>query len=421
MISKIKQLAKKIWTFHWKDWFWSMFPSPEDAKVRSFFEIAVCVIAFFLCMQLYYDWNRLPVHSDEIDVACLAYNPPDNQEWYPVANIVYRMNMSNVLHKNEKGGLKAYFNESWKISNSYDSIESKERTAGEVNDSIILSTLRWKLIKQKNKVLSLWNQHKSFKEDSLEYEKIALRAAREGLFFWNIGEIKRQQDLLKEDCFSRVRRIRNNQNPLMRYFTDPNSNMDAMYYVRASSRWSIQNYPDKPKEEKCQYDTRGGNIIGAKITKWFMKGNTFIKDFFVIKTSQEQSMFTSLSFDENPMHKPKITSSFDISQSYFLIRFRPLDIDSIRLTFDFVGATDFSRVDPEPDVITMSSITYSNPDKIEKISKNGLRFHAHFKELENVQSFRLFGLAALFSALIAMFVANFILAIAKWMIKRHQE
>ena len=417
----IKEIVKKIWSYPWSKLFWSMFPRPEDTKVRSFFEIAVCVIAFLLCMRLYYVWNRLPVHNDDIDVACLAFNPPDNQEWYPVANIVYRMNMSNVLNKNEKGGIKAFFNENWKIADTNDSIDSKERTAREINDLKILSTLRWKLIKQKNRVLSLRNQHNNYREDSIEYEKIALKAAKEGLYFGNIEEIKRQQDLLKDDCFNRVCRLQNKQNPLMQYFTFPYSNADAIYYVRASSGWSIQNYSDKSIREKCQYVAVDGDTIGAKITKWLMHDNTFIQDFFLIKMSQDRALFTPISFEENPMHQPKITSPFDISQSYFKVRFKPVDIDSIRLTFDFVGATDFSRIDPEPDLITMSSITFSNPEKIEKISKNGLKFHAHFKELENVQSFRLFGLAALFSALIAMFIANFILAIAKWMIKQHHK
>ena len=416
---KIKEIVKKIRSYPWSKLFWSMFPRPEDAKIRSFFELAVCVAVFIWCIKIYSDWNKVPLHTDKIDVACLAYNPPENKEWYPIADIRFSMNMSNVFKKKDESGyLSAYFS-NWKISDNSDTIGATEKCVRYVKDSIALSTTRWKAIKQRNKVLSLWHQQKRYREDSIKYEQLVLKAAREGQCLWDIGTIKKEQDLLINDCFDRVSRTRNKQNPLSIYFADSGMTPSAMFYVGGASRWNIKKYRDRSTIEKCQYDIVGGDTIGAKFNKWEMKKNTFIQDFFLVKLFQSPTRFTKIRFKETPMDRPKISSPFDISQSYFNFSFKSIAIDSVILTIDFVGATDFSNMNPEPDQITMSSISFWDPVKIEQISKNGLRFHAHFKELENVQSVRLFGLAALFSALIAMFITNLILGIAKWVIKQH--
>ena len=103
----------------------------------------------------------------------------------------------------------------------------------------------------------------------------------------------------------------------------------------------------------------------------------------------------------------------DISQQYFDLKLDFCNIDSLSLTIDFVGATEFSNMTPSPDMTTMSSIVFTDKSKIEQISKHGLRFHAKFKELENRQNVRLFFLTAVMSALFTIFLVFIVLGIYK--------
>ena len=86
-----------------------------------------------------------------------------------------------------------------------------------------------------------------------------------------------------------------------------------------------------------------------------------------------------------------ILDLYDISQCYYHLT---LDIsrESKKREFklDFGGATEFSKMDPEPDIITMSSIVFNDSAKLEKIGNEGLWMHAKFRQLENIQLIRMF-------------------------------
>ena len=89
------------------------------------------------------------------------------------------------------------------------------------------------------------------------------------------------------------------------------------------------------------------------------------------------------------------------------------EFDRGYLEIDCTGATDFSEMYPQPDLTTMSSIIFTDEEKIRIIKRNGLKFHAEFKELKNKQNARVFVLSAVMSALIALFVTFLIMAIYK--------
>ncbi len=102
---------------------------------------------------------------------------------------------------------------------------------------------------------------------------------------------------------------------------------------------------------------------------------------------------------------------YDISQMYFELKIDSKYIETVQV--DFVGATQFSRIWPEPDEVSMSSITYNDKDKISQLVMHGLKFHAKFIELDKTQNSRMFVMSALCSALTAIFIAFLILAIYK--------
>lgn len=94
----------------------------------------------------------------------------------------------------------------------------------------------------------------------------------------------------------------------------------------------------------------------------------------------------------------------DLSQAYYNIKIHTATFNKLTLSIDFVGATDFSRMKPEPDNIGMSSISFTDLDKIEQIKKDGLMFHAEFKEMKNKQNVRNFILTSLMALIIGAIV-----------------
>ena len=109
-----------------------------------------------------------------------------------------------------------------------------------------------------------------------------------------------------------------------------------------------------------------------------------------------------------PYSRPSWWSLYDVSQSYYIIRLEG-NMKVKSLEFDFVGAVDFSTMYPEPDVLTMNSISFVDLQKIQEIKEHGLKFHAKFIELERNQTIRLFIVSAVLSALFAIFIAVFVL------------
>ncbi|MBR1933692.1 MAG: hypothetical protein IJ841_08425 [Prevotella sp.] len=104
---------------------------------------------------------------------------------------------------------------------------------------------------------------------------------------------------------------------------------------------------------------------------------------------------------------------WDISQQYVDLHINTYLLDSLTLTIDYVGATEFTDMYPEPDLKTMSSIQFTDQDKIELIKQNGLQFHVKFKELENRQNVRLFFLTAIMGSLFVIFIVFAIVGLYK--------
>lgn len=74
------------------------------------------------------------------------------------------------------------------------------------------------------------------------------------------------------------------------------------------------------------------------------------------------------------------------------------------LEIDYVGPAEFSEpLDPQPDKKTLSSIIYTDKDKIQKIGMNGLKYHVKFPDMENIQEARIFILSGLLTGIAAFF------------------
>ena len=89
----MKNIFRSIWGnfSSMNDWMWMNVAESKKTKFRAVIELLVAVPLFIYCIHLYGRWNEVPVHTDEIEVACLMYNQPASDtvsEWRPVAKIL---------------------------------------------------------------------------------------------------------------------------------------------------------------------------------------------------------------------------------------------------------------------------------------------------------------------------------------------
>lgn len=100
----------------------------------------------------------------------------------------------------------------------------------------------------------------------------------------------------------------------------------------------------------------------------------------------------------------------DMAQSYYSLKITnnhdltSIINDSITVKIDFCGATRFSGIYPTPDEISISSIKYTNPDKIKQIIRQGeIKMYCQFLETTGVQSTRIYIISTLATFFFGLF------------------
>lgn len=155
--------------------------------------------------------------------------------------------------------------------------------------------------------------------------------------------------------------------------------------------------------------------VYAEGNAFFYNDHNYIRHKYVVAATD--SVITLKNGMVNESHEAKWWNPYDISQTYVHFSYPMSDYpdpeSSNSLTFRFNGATVFSEMFPKPDVISMDAITFTDPEKIRIIKRDGLWFHASFPQLANLQAVRMFSITTLlgfFIALTASILKNMILA-----------
>lgn len=120
---------------------------------------------------------------------------------------------------------------------------------------------------------------------------------------------------------------------------------------------------------------------------------------------------TTLFYTSQLNKYPTVLSPWDITQAIYNVKFTCKKIKCNTISIDFIGATDFSSMDPIPDRITMSGVEFLDSTKISLIQTKGLRFHTEFLQLKEMSARRTFLLSAVLSLLVSVF-ANILFS--KW-------
>lgn len=96
-------------------------------------------------------------------------------------------------------------------------------------------------------------------------------------------------------------------------------------------------------------------------------------------------------------------SPHDISQIYVKFKIET-DIDSLQLTFNYWGNTEFSKMTPEPDITDLNKIVFNNQSKIKQIKEHGLIFFVKFSDTTNIQNTRMFIIATAITILLTVWI-----------------
>lgn len=393
----------------------------RKTRLKTIVELLVAIPLFVTCLYYYGKWNNVPVHTDKIEVACLKYHQPESDSlsvWNPIAIIKYGINTSKVISSKMRAGDIHKEFDHWMPQKTYNSSNGLSRNLF-IRDSIALYSDYWRIARLKRGIILAKLNGSSYDADLNELS--AILSSQSNDFNYKAFEshldssVEYQTELLelldedlKEyykdslDLYDRERTI---------WLDNPTKDIYALYYFQMNSSWNISEH-----EVCAEGPSYMGSAGGRVITFWGYNDSTYYKKSYMLRTPapnvtsfSDQQIIETV---ESPLKYPKWNSKFDISQSYFVVNLKCESIDSVRLTFDFVGATDFSEMIPEPDSINMSSITFSDPHKIMQIKEKGLKFHAHFKERDGLQTIRLFAVTALmcvFTPMIMICVVNVII------------
>ena len=391
---------------------WMNVSESKDTRFRTVIDFLVALTLFLTCLYLYSKWNDVPKHTDKIEVACLNYRQPLSDtisEWSPVAIIDYEINTSKLLRPELRAGDIHVKYKNWKPYKRYDSLNHNISRDVYVRDSIALHSDYWQLATLERRFLA----------SRIIGDLVEERAKDLSAF---ISKHPNQFD--KEMFTSQLESAAAYQNGLLNslksytgdsiswWIDNPTEDLFALFFFQINCKWNISDHKDYTSDPFLD-ESNNAKAIGF----WGYRDSAYYQNHYFLRLDKNKvgiSDKEKVEGIDNPLVCPKWYSMFDISQSYFDISLTCVSIDSVVLKFDFVGATDFSEMRPKPDIVGMSSITFSNPQKIEQIKKNGLVFHAHFKEKDGIQTIRLFAVTAMmcvFTPKLLVCIVNLIMLI----------
>lgn len=375
-------------------WFnWHLFPE-EPIKVRSFIEMAIFFIIVSICFFLYYRWNIVPIKEIEIQIEDLSdgvahnishgridsirrvltcdfqYNIPMTRHDELIENPCSYTIKFRPLYSNDKYSeflnytfLKDSIRNGLIINDSCASIFIKEHDLEKEFDKINIRPIS----KIKSKYL---DSFKKILVDSLDVSGDSVV----------MGYIATKQSPPLIYSGKPWIKSKDNHEIINQYLSDDKKyyHYNTYFYM---SNWTHEDYPET-------------EIRGLQRESYKNSLHKFANYFNIYKPFKSTGLLMT----------PKWGRLEDISQAYIRVKLKSLTIDSIVLNLNFVGATEFTAMDPAPDKVGMSNIVFNDPIKIYKIKANGLKFHARFIELENWQQIRVFTVTTIMSAFVLIFV-----------------
>ena len=342
----MKEKIKTIWDKVKKPFNWHVYPTTKDLRIKSFIEFGFYLFITAGLIYLFTIWHNMPERNIIFSVDKVRIDSCYQDSTISIsAGVRLEIPMTN-RNINYDGGLRTT------LSLKKDSVKINEYHEPK-HDTINIKSL-----------------------SSDIYDTIKTTSLTENLY-------------LADSLIKYIKPLDSNRTNSLIYF--------SLYYNRGP--WGVR------KPSKISYDP----VLGVKkdTTTHSFRESHFHSKYFVTKVvyyfENDQSNLYCTSEGE-VLGRPVWYRLEDISQSYYNIRFNSSSMDSLSLEIDFKGAVDFSNMIPKPDEVGMGNIKFFNQDKIRQIEMNGLRFHAKFRELENMQTIRLFAVTTILGGILIIFV-----------------
>ena len=382
-------------------WFdWHFYPNPLE--VRSIIEIIVFLTIICLCGFLYYRWNVVPQRSFEFNVENLGTNRVFDSKKNDITADSLSLGIAcHVKYVIPMTTHQEFVKDSTMFSTTFYPIYSYQKYSKLiettfVKDSIVRNSSSYitcfygdSIIDGIMKETGLYEKYESWR--NREYD------GKEVLSYLQTLKAEAESDLCYHPDSSIL--VFSKHYGTLPYFSTKSGEIDTVYHGL--------NYEVKYKNV--------GNTNSYTNSYFWSEGSWAIFPYDSLHTSEKHSFGSEQFLPSNrkqwneynfllpfrgghPMETPSWLRLEDISQTYVDLKINSFTVDSIVLCMDFVGVTDFSNMEPSPDSIGMSKIIFSDPIKIFKIRADGLKFHAKFRELENIQEIRVFTVTTVMSA-----------------------
>lgn len=382
-------------------WFdWHFYPNPLE--VRSIIEIIVFLTIICLCGFLYYRWNVVPQRSFEFNVENLGTNRVFDSKKNDITADSLSLGIAcHVKYVIPMTTHQEFVKDSTMFSTTFYPIYSYQKYSKLiettfVKDSIVRNSSSYitcfygdSIIDGIMKETGLYEKYESWR--NREYD------GKEVLSYLQTLKAEAESDLCYHPDSSIL--VFSKHYGTLPYFSTKSGEIDTVYHGL--------NYEVKYKIV--------GNTNSYTNSFFWSEGSWAIFPYDSLHTSEKHSFGSEQFLPSNrrqwneynfllpfrggyPMEAPSWLRLEDISQAYVDLKINSFTVDSIVLCMDFVGVTDFSNMEPSPDSIGMSKIIFSDPIKIFKIRADGLKFHAKFRELENIQEIRVFTVTTVMSA-----------------------
>ena len=388
-------------TFKWFDWHWS---PEEPIKLRSIVEIVAFILIVVFCGFLYYRWNVVPKRELDIRVEDLS----NGKVYYygECVDSVRRVMACDIKCCIPMTTHNEFVKDTSDVSIRFSPIYSSEDYSDFLRISFIKDSIRnIKDSSAYSRLLKLQESCQLRKEEYIFVQDYAKNVNKELTALRNV-----LVDSFNLAIDSNVV-MYNNYNMSLPYFSGYN-------YEKTTRKPQGIMFSECDKA-KALLKFSGYQWDHASVADISCDENMARLSYSSSSRARSKEHWSDWFNIYNPfrggaaMETPKWFRLEDISQAYIDINISSLTIDSITLTMDFVGVTEFSSMNPMPDEIDMSKIVFRDPVKLYQIRNNGLRFHARFKELENRQQIRVFSVTAVMSAFVLVFVVFLISAYFK--------
>lgn len=350
-------ILKKIKKLNW-------IPAPRpltELSIISVLELCIYIIVFGATIMLYQRWTDVAVR--EIDIECESLHPIPN----------HRVGEAGHLYKKVKNiGCKIYI----------DIPFSKVDTVGHLNNYSL------KLFKLPN-------------------------------------ENNMSSGIYESQCFDQV----------LNTFIDVTDSLDYL------SRWEYQLFYNKLTMTRDNFSLWLPNYMNSRDVDFVTSSDDSSVTVPVISTYTRKNFNTFTHKNETfvpayqdieiskrekygVMSKPSWYDEYDVSQFYFRVNVKSRSVPSINLNFTIRGANNYTFIDGKPDSLVGQQLYYSftkdslKSDSDSLMINQTLLIHVQSKELEILQQSRIFGVTALLSALITVFLAFLIIWICRLVYKR---